>query len=94
MEDKITLIVNGKSISIGRIRDKVINLITNFNLFNYPDLIQMIRNDLAVEDIYSIQNYSDSLGGIALMLNDFFNYDEFIVRLEEYLNDVYHEVQK
>ncbi len=94
MEEKLTVSVNGKSISIGKARNGLINLITNFNLFNYPDLVNLIRNDWAVDDIYSIQNYSKSLGGIALLINEYFDYQDFYKRLTEYLNDIYHEVQK
>jgi len=94
MEESIKIIVGGKSIKIGKSFNGHLNIITNFNPFDYLDLVKMIRGDLAVKDISAIHNWDVDFGGMAIHVNQFFNHGEFTGRMNNYLTEVYHEVQK
>lgn len=94
MEESIKVTVGNKRISIGKAFNNHINIITNFNLFDYLDLVKMIRCDLAVKEISAVQNWHTDFGGMAIYVNDFFNHKDFAQRIENYLNEIYHEVQE
>lgn len=78
--------VNNKTIRLGKVVDGYVNLMTDFNIFNYPNLIQILRDDPQVLDIYSIQNFSKTLGGMALIVSSDFNYMSFSNRVADYLS--------
>ena len=80
--------VNNKSIRFGKVIDGYINLITDFNIFNYPNLIKILRDDPEVEDVYSVQNFTTTLGGMALIVKSDFNYLRFSERLFSYLSSM------
>lgn len=82
---------NTLEMKIGKVYNNHINLIANFNIMNYFDLIKMIRGDEAVHEIVSIHNYNPGFGGMSLEVNRFFNHESFVKRLKSYLMEIYYE---
>jgi len=72
-------------VSVGKVKDGSLNLITNFNVIIFMNYILLLASCDQVNKITSIRNYEDDLGGISLEVSQDFDYDVFLNDLVELL---------
>lgn len=81
---------NGENIiMVGKHENKMLNLIMNFNPFLFLNFIQSVQHDYHVVSIKSIEVYDTEASGMAVMLNNTFDFNGFISNLSTHIETIY-----